>query len=448
MELSIREVAERTGLSAHTLRYYERIGLMDGIARAASGHRRYSEADLEWVELMRCLRDTGMGIAEMQRFGALVRDGEASYGQRYALLERHSCAIQAQMQALERAMGLVQQKIRYYKEHSMTGQLQRQLGRSGIAVSALGMGCWAIGGPFWAGSQPLGWGKVDDGESLRAIERALELGVTFFDTSDVYGTGHSEELLGQAFAGRRDRVVIATKFGNTYDSATRQLTGSNSTPAYARQACEASLRRLRSDYIDLYQLHIGLEPNQIAPMVEALERLRDDGLIRAYGWSTDDADALAQFAQGPGCAAVQHELNVLNDAPAMLALCAERDLASVNRGPLAMGLLTGKYDSTTRLGGDDVRGKSPAWMKYFKDGRPSAAWLDRLASVRALLTSGGRTLAQGALAWIWARSPRTVPIPGFRTVAQVEENAGALALGALSAAQLREIDQLLGRGEA
>jgi aryl-alcohol dehydrogenase-like predicted oxidoreductase len=333
----------------------------------------------------------------------------------------------------------------YRKEHRVTQQPQRQLGSSGIAVSALGMGCWAIGGPFWAGKQPLGWGEVDDAESLRAIERALDLGVTFFDTSDVYGTGHSEEVLGQAFAGRRERVVIATKFGNTYNEATRQLTGRSSAPSYARKACEQSLRRLQTDYIDLYQLHIGLGPDKIEPMVETLERLRDEGLIRAYGWSTDDAEAMARFAGSPGCAAVQHELNVLSDAPAMLALCAERNLASINRGPLAMGLLTGKYDSSSRLGDNDVRGVSPAWMKYFKDGRPSPEWLGRLASVREVLTSGGRTLAQGALAWLWARSPHTIPIPGFRTVAQVEENAGALALGPLSEAQLREVDALLER---
>src|SRR5512135_1041469 len=129
----------------------------------------------------------------------------------------------------------------------------RILGRSGIQVSAMGMGCWAIGGPFWEGNTPLGWGKVDDHESRRAIDCAVDLGVTFFDTANVYGAGHSERVLGQAFAGRRDKVVIATKFNAVFDEATRQVTGADTSSAGIRKACEDSLRRLQTDYIDLYQ---------------------------------------------------------------------------------------------------------------------------------------------------------------------------------------------------
>jgi aryl-alcohol dehydrogenase-like predicted oxidoreductase len=108
----------------------------------------------------------------------------------------------------------------------------RTLGRSGIEVSDLGVGCWAIGGPFWRDAQPLGWGEVDDEESARALRRAVELGVTFFDTADVYGTGHSEEVVGRALRTVRDQVVIATKWGNTFDPATRQLTGADASPGY------------------------------------------------------------------------------------------------------------------------------------------------------------------------------------------------------------------------
>src|SRR6266545_6714224 len=142
----------------------------------------------------------------------------------------------------------------------MSAVVKRKLGRSGIEVSAMGLGCWAIGGPFWMGETPVGWGEVDDEESIRAIQRGMELGVNFFDTSDVYGTGHSERVLSRALVGRRDQVVIATKFGNTFDEATRQLTGGNGSPEYIRQACEASLRRLKTDYIDLYQFHRGDHP--------------------------------------------------------------------------------------------------------------------------------------------------------------------------------------------
>jgi len=328
----------------------------------------------------------------------------------------------------------------------MSATFTRRLGRSGIQVSAMGLGCWAIGGPFWAGDDAAGWGEVDDNESIRAIHRALHLGVNFFDTADVYGTGHSERVLGRALTDHRDRVVIATKFGNTFEETTRQITGSDASPEYIRQACEASLQRLNTDYIDLYQFHLNdYDPNQAGAVRDVLEELVAEGKIRQYGWSTDFPERARVFAEGPNCTVVQHQMNVLDDAGPMIALCEQVDLASINRGPLAMGLLTGKYRADSKLTSDDVRGdKSPAWMKYFKDGRPNPEWLKKLDEIREILTSGGRTLAQGALAWIWARSERTIPIPGFRTVAQVEENTAAMQFGPLSAEQMREIDTLLG----
>jgi aryl-alcohol dehydrogenase-like predicted oxidoreductase len=314
----------------------------------------------------------------------------------------------------------------------------------------MGLGCWAIGGPLWGpDGKPLGWGEVDDAESGRAIRRALKLGVTFFDTADVYGTGHSERVLGAALAGRRDEVVVATKFGNVFDEDSRQLTATDVTPWYVRRACEASLRRLGGDRIDLYQLHVGeLPEGQAGEVLDALERLVADGLVRAYGWSTDDPAAARLLTGRPHAAAVQHELNVLQDAGAMLEVCERLGLASVNRSPLGMGLLSGKFRAGSRLSADDVRGDEPAWMKYFRDGRPSPEWLARLDAVREVLTAGGRTLVQGALAWIWARSGRTVPIPGFRTVRQVEENAAAMQAGPLESGQLAEVDVLLDRAAA
>jgi aryl-alcohol dehydrogenase-like predicted oxidoreductase len=325
--------------------------------------------------------------------------------------------------------------------------LMRTLGRSGIEVSALGMGCWAIGGPFWAGEQPLGWGEVDDEESVRAVRRAIELGITFFDTANVYGAGHGERVLGRALGADRDRVVVATKWGNTFDEQSRQVGEPDATPAGVRTALEASLRRLGTDHVDLYQLHLSDLPTDAAlEFVPVLDDLVRQGLIRAYGWSTDDPGRAAAFAEaGAGAAAVQHDVSVVRDAPAMLAVCDRLDLASVDRGPLAMGLLTGKYTARSRLGADDVRGIAPQWLEYFRDGRPADEWLARVAAVREILTSGGRTPAQGALGWLWARSPRTVPIPGCRTVAQVEENAGALEHGPLTAEQVTEVSNVLGR---
>ncbi|PWU60105.1 aldo/keto reductase, partial [Micromonospora globispora] len=229
--------------------------------------------------------------------------------------------------------------------------ITRTLGRSGIEVSALGMGCWAIGGPWAEGSRPLGWGAVDDEESVRAVRRALDLGVTLFDTADTYGAGHGERILGRALAGRRDEAVIATKWGYTFDEASRQATGEDASPAYLRRAVVDSLRRLDTDRIDLYQLHLGdLSVPRAEALIGTLEELVADGLVRGYGWSTDRADRAAAFAQvAPHAAAVQHGLSVLRDAPAMLDVCDKHDLGSVARGPLGMGLLTGKYGTDSTL---------------------------------------------------------------------------------------------------
>jgi aryl-alcohol dehydrogenase-like predicted oxidoreductase len=319
----------------------------------------------------------------------------------------------------------------------------RALGRSDIEVSDIGFGCWAIGGPMTLDGRPDGWGATDDDASTAAIRGALELGVTFFDTADVYGTGHSERLLGRALAGRREEVVLATKFGYTFDAGQGAITGEDASPGYIGQACRASLRRLDTDRIDLYQLHLGdLPAAQVPEVTGALEDLVAAGLIRAYGWSTDDPQRVAAFA-GAHCAAIQHEMNVLADAPAMLAACSKLDLASIDRSPLAMGLLTGKYGPATQLPPDDVRAAQP-WVAYFTDGRPAPEWLARLDAVREVLTSGGRSLAQGALCWLLARSPRAIPIPGARTAAQAGENAAALRLGPLSSSEMAEIAGLLG----
>jgi aryl-alcohol dehydrogenase-like predicted oxidoreductase len=323
----------------------------------------------------------------------------------------------------------------------------RRLGRSGIVVSGLGIGCWAIGGPFWEDGRPLGWGAVDDDESVQALHRALDLGVTFFDTANVYGAGHSERVLGRAFAGRRDEVVLATKFGFTFDEETRETRGPDATTAGLRSQLAASLRRLGTDHVDLYQLHINdLPVEQALDLVPVLDDLVADGAIRTYGWSTDHPERATAFAgASPHVTAIQHDFSVLKDSAAVLAVCERFDLASINRGPLAMGLLTGKYTASSRLGVDDVRGIAPDWMEYYRDGRPAPEWLARIDAVREVLRSDGRTLAQGALAYLWARSDRTVPIPGCRTVAQVEENAGALAHGPLTAEQRAEVDRLLGK---
>jgi aryl-alcohol dehydrogenase-like predicted oxidoreductase len=321
--------------------------------------------------------------------------------------------------------------------------MRRVLGRSGIEVSAMGMGCWTISGPFRYETIEVGWGAVDDSESVRAIRAAMASGVNFFDTAANYGAGHSERILGEAIASDRSKVIIATKFGYGVYEDEKLVRGVDASAEATRRSCEASLRRLRTDYIDLFQFHAGDYPIEKADdVLDALETLVAEGLIRAYGWSTDDPQRARRFAKGEHCASVQHQLNVLEDYPSMLALCESEGLASINRAPLAMGLLTGKYERGASFESNDVRSNTLGWMN-FKDGQPNPDWLARLDAIREALTSNGRSLAQGALAWIWARSPATIPIPGFRTARQAEENARALEFGPLTEGMMAEIDRIL-----
>jgi aryl-alcohol dehydrogenase-like predicted oxidoreductase len=254
-------------------------------------------------------------------------------------------------------------------------------------------------------------------------------------------------VLARALDGRRRNVVIATKVNSVFDEKTRQVSGGDASPAHIREACAASLRRLNTDYIDLYQFHDnGYPADKAGPVRDTLEALVKEGKIRAYGWSTDFPDRAQVFAEGPKCTSIQLQLNVLEDNPAVIAVCEKNGLAAINRGPLAMGLLTGKYTAETKPSADDIRGeKSPEWIKWFKAGAPSREWLQKRDAIRQILESGGRSLAQGAIAWLWARSERTIPIPGFRTVKQVEENAGALASGPLSPDQMTQIERVLER---
>jgi aryl-alcohol dehydrogenase-like predicted oxidoreductase len=322
-----------------------------------------------------------------------------------------------------------------------TKVLQRTLGRSGLPVSAMGLGCWAIGGPWYWLNGPGGWGDIDDNESIRAIHAALDLGINFFDTAANYGTGHSERILGRALEGKRDQAVIATKFGFVVDEAAKRVSfRRDDHRLHVRDECEASLRRLNTDVIDLYQLHVWDYPLEKVPaMVELLESLVSDGKIRYYGWSTDSVEGARLFAEGKHCVAIQHDLNVVLDAPELLAVCEELNLASINRSALARGALSGKYTKDSVFPQNDVRNDSWSRDHFF------APTLSQLDAIRGILTSNGRSLVQGALAWIWARSEKTIPIPGFKTVGQVEENAKATELGPLTSEQMKEIDSILGR---
>ncbi|NQZ31083.1 MAG: aldo/keto reductase [Oceanospirillaceae bacterium] len=328
---------------------------------------------------------------------------------------------------------------------------QQHLGKKGPLISPMGIGTWAIGGPFYAGAglgfdqgAALGWGQVKDRESIDCLRFALDAGVNFFDTADLYGAGHSEVVVGRAFKGIREQVLIASKFGNTFDANLKTMTGTDISPSYIIKACEDSLKRLQTDWIDLYQVHLeDIDTEQIPLVTEALEVLCEAGKIRCYGWSTNNIEGNALFCKSDQATALQFDMNVLHRADHMLSCCELNNCTAIIRQPLAMGLLSGKYVTSKVLSNSDIRKDPPPWLTYFDKNGADKTHLKRLAAIKEILTSNGRTITQGALAWIWAKHPNCVPIPGVRTVAQVKENIAAMDYGALTQAQLTEIDQLL-----
>ena len=314
-------------------------------------------------------------------------------------------------------------------------------------INPLGMGCWPIGGPFYAGDVPLGYANSDDRESIRTIHAALANGMTLFDTAAAYGCGHAERLLALALKNRPDALVV-TKIGLQIDEARKQLLGNETAPHSILPAIDRCLARLERDHIDLLFLH----PNTI-PLVEAeavfneMEKAIEAGKIRSYGWSTDFTTNVRAFADRPNFAAVQHALNVLTNPPAIQNTVRDAGLTALIRSPLAMGLLSGKYGADAVIPRDDIRGAKVRRTNYYTDAKSNPNMLAKLDAVRELLTIDGRTLVQGALSWLWARGENNIPIPGARTAEQFEGLAGALAYGPLPATAMAEIETLIDRSE-
>ncbi len=327
----------------------------------------------------------------------------------------------------------------------------RPLGKTELRVSAIGLGTWAMGGDMW--------GPVDDDQSADTFAQAYDLGVNFFDTADIYGQGHSEELLGQWLKGvPRDRVIIATKTGLLFDHYSRyrrlrrkwtrtvRQAGLPSAlgaphrylrPAQIIAACEASLRRLGVDYIDLYQDHIWWDEH-VEAFAEAFQRLREAGKIRYSGLSTDDAAYLRRFHRvAGGLDALQIDYSILNRAPEQSALpfCQEHQIGVIARGPLAMGKLSGKFSPATIFAPGDQR---RAWSQGAERAR-FLHDLDRVEQLRPL--ANGRTLAQVALAFVLQHPAVSTTIPGGRTPQQVRENVAA-AGQVLSDDELASIDRI------
>jgi len=310
----------------------------------------------------------------------------------------------------------------------------RTLGKSGIAVTEIGMGLWAAGGDQW--------GSTDDQAILDAIDFALDNGVNFYDTADVYGMGHSEELLGKAMQGRRDRFIVATKIGwrgfdgeagrSAYDTVEKLIAG-----------VESNLRRLQTDYIDIMQSHIDFREPTMEIFLEGFQRLQRDGKVRAYGVSTSDFDYLKAFNANGGCATLQVDYSILNRTPEadILPYCQEQNIGVIVRGALAMGILTGKYTAESRFPEGDFR------RNWHENPDERTIYLDDLAKVEKLRPlANGRSLAQVALQFTLSHPAVTTVIPGTKNIRQMRDNIQAGLLPPLTAVELAQIDAIVPPG--
>ena len=311
----------------------------------------------------------------------------------------------------------------------------RELGRSGLIVSALGLGCMGMS-DFYGGQ--------DDAESIRILHRARELGVTFFDTADMYGPFKNEELVGRAFLGQRDSIIVATKFGILRDPSDPTKRGISGRPEYVKSACEASLKRLGTDYIDLYYQH-RVDPNTpIEDTVGAMSRLVEEGKVRFLGLSEAAPATLRRAVAVHPIAALQTEYSLWSREPEdeILPTCRDLGIGFVPYSPLGRGFLTGQIQKFEDLAEDDYRRHTPRFQ-----GENFQKNLDLVSRTNDLARQKHCTASQLALAWVLAQGDDIVPIPGTKHVKYLEENLGAMEVE-LSNGELAQLNEIAPKGKA